>query len=96
MYSLIPGLVGTAFGPHKGSYIAYTDGVAFGLSSIVWKIVANAVANGNSEGGGWAYGWAAVALLIVLCAILMTEFMEHYFVRSPGRRGGNYETIIFA
>ena len=96
MYSLIPGLVGSAFGPHRGSYIAYTDGVAFGVSSIVWKIVAGAVANGNSEGGGWAYGWAAVALLIVLCAFLMVEFMEHYFVRPSGRHNGSYETMIFA
>ena len=96
MYSLIPGLVGSAFGPHKGSYIAYTDGVAFGVSSIVWKVVANAVANGNPEGGGWAYGWAAVALLIVLCAILMVEFMEHYFVRPSGRHNGVYETMILA
>lgn len=96
MFSLIPGLVGSAFGPHRGSFIAYTDGVAFGVSSIVWKIVASAVANGNPEGGGWAYGWAAVALLIVLCSILMVEFMEHYFVRPSGRHNGTYETIIFA
>jgi len=96
MYSLIPGLVGSAFGRHRGSYVAYTDGVAFGVASIVWKIVAGAVANGNPEGGGWAYGWAAVALLVVLCAILMIEFMEHYFVRAPGRHNGTYETIIFA
>ena len=96
MYSLIPGLVGSAYGPHKGSYIAYTDGVAFGVSSIVWNIVAGAVANGNPDGGGWAYGWAAVALMIVLCAILMVEFMEHYFVRPSGRRNGTYETILLA
>eukprot|EP00536_Pseudo-nitzschia_multiseries_P001990 jgi/Psemu1/283408/fgenesh1_pg.26_\ len=96
MYSLIPGLVGSAFGRHRGSYIAYTDGVAFGISSVVWRIVASAVANGNPEGGGWAYGWAAVALLVVLCAILMVEFMEHYFSRLPGRHNGTYETIIFA
>ena len=96
MYSLIPGLVGSAFGRHRGSYIAYTDGVAFGISSIVWKVVANAVGNGNPDGGGWAYGWAAVALLIVLCAILMVEFMEHYFVRGHGKHNGTYETIILA
>jgi len=96
MYSLIPGLVGAAFGRHRGSYIAYTDGVAFGVSSIIWRIVANAVGNGDSDGGGWAYGWAAVALLIVLCAILMVEFMEHYFVRAHGKHNGYYETIIFA
>lgn len=96
MYSLIPGLVGSAFGRHRGSYIAYTDGIAFGISSIVWRIVASAVANGNPDGGGWAYGWAAVALLVILCGILMVEFMEHYFVRAPGRHNGTYETIMLA
>ncbi len=96
MYSLIPGLVGSAYGPHRGSYIAYTDGVAFGISSVVWKVVASLVANGNEEGGGWAYGWAAVALLVVLCAILMVEFMEHYFVRPTRRHSGAYETMILA
>lgn len=96
MSSMIPALVGSAFANHKGFYTAYTDGVAYGLSSIVWRIVGSAVENGNPDGGGWAYGWAAVALLIVLCAILMVEFMEHYFVRPSGRHHGTYETIIFA
>ena len=95
MFSLIPGLVGSAFGNHKGLFAAYTDGVAYGIASFVWKIVANAI-EGNSNGGGWAYGWAAVALLIVLCSILMVEFMEHYFVRASGRHHGTYETILFA
>jgi MFS family permease len=71
MYSLIPGLVGSAFANHKGLYFAYTDGVANGISSLVWSFVAGAVENGTVDGGGWAYGWAAVALLVVLCAILM-------------------------
>lgn len=96
MSSMIPGLVGSAFANHKGFYTAYTDGVAYGLSSIVWRIVGNAVENGAPDGGGWAYGWAAVALLIILCSILMVEFMEHYFVRPSGRHHGTYETIIFA
>ncbi|KAG7361457.1 major facilitator superfamily transporter [Nitzschia inconspicua] len=96
MYSLIPSLVGSAFANHKGLYFAYTDGVANGISSLVWMFVAGAVENGNPEGGGWAYGWAAVALLIVLCAILMVEFMEHYFVQKAGRHHGTYETMIFA
>jgi len=96
MYSLIPGLVGSAYGPHRGSYIAYTDGVAFGVSSVVWRVVASSVENGNEDGGGWAYGWAAVALLIVLSAILMVEFMEHYFVRPTRRHNGTYETMILA
>lgn len=96
MFYHIPGLVGSAFGKNKGLFSAYTDGVAYGVASLVWKVVANAVENGNSEGGGWTYGWAAVALLIILCAILMIEFMEHYFVRASGRGHGAYETIIFA
>jgi hypothetical protein len=57
--------------------------------------VAGAV-QGNQDGGGWAYGWATVALLIIMCSILMVEFMEHYFVRPSGKHHGTYETIIFA
>jgi MFS family permease len=90
----IPSLVGATFGTDKGMYSAYTDGVAYGLASLVWRIVGSAVSHGNADGGGWAYGWAAVALLLILSAILMVEFMEHYFCRS--RLGGSYETIIFA
>jgi MFS family permease len=96
MYSMIPGLVGSTFSNHKGLYFAYTDGVANGISSLVWTFVAGAVGNGNADGGGWAYGWAAVALMVVLCAILMVEFMEHFFVRTSGHYHGTYETIIFA
>eukprot|EP00980_Cylindrotheca_fusiformis_P009347 scaffold2047_cov129-Cylindrotheca_fusiformis.AAC.26 len=96
MYYHIPGLVGSAFGNNKGLFSAYTDGVAYGIASIVWQFVGTAVENGSEEGGGWAYGWAAVALLMVLCSILMVEFMEHYFVRASGRQHGTYETILFA
>lgn len=90
----IPSLVGATFGTDKGLFSAYTDGVAYGLASLVWRVVGGAVSHGNAQGGGWAYGWAAVALLLILSAILMVEFMEHYFCRS--RLGGTYETIIFA
>jgi MFS family permease len=93
---LIPGLVGSAFSNHKGLFSAYVDGVAYGLASFVWKIVGSSVSE-NAPGVGWAYGWAAVALLVILCGILMTEFFEHYFVR-PSRRTERaaYETIILA
>ena len=94
----IPGLVGATFGHNKGLYAAYTDGVAYGLSSGVWRIIGDAVQEGNPQGGGWAYGWAGVALMLVLCAVLMVEFMEHYFVRACKtslKQGGGYETIIF-
>jgi MFS family permease len=98
MFYHIPGLVGTTFGNHKGLFSAYVDGVAYGIASCVWKIVATSVSE-DAAGAGWAYGWAAVALLMILCAILMVEFMEHYFVR-PSRRhqeeGGAYETIMLA
>jgi MFS family permease len=95
----IPSLVGATFGADKGLFSAYTDGVAYGLASLVWRIVGNAVSHGNAQGGGWAYGWAAVALLLVLSALLMVEFMEHYFCRNRHGHGGStsrYETIIFA
>jgi sugar phosphate permease len=94
----IPGIVGATFGHNKGLYAAYTDGVAYGLSSGVWRIVGDAVQEGNPQGGGWAYGWAGVALMVVVGAVLMVEFMEHYFVRtcqSSAKQGGGYETIIF-
>lgn len=97
--SYIPGIVGATFGRNKGLFSAYADGVAYGLSSIVWRVVGGAVFGGGSA--GWAYGWAAVALLIVICAFLMVEFFENYFVRrerhSSQDQGGSlgYETIIF-
>ena len=78
----IPAIVGATFGKNKGLYAAYTDGVAYGVSSIVWKIVAGAVEEGHPEGSGWAYGWAAVALLIILASALMIAFMDHYFVMA--------------
>jgi hypothetical protein len=90
----IPGLVGATFGCDKGLFSSFTDGVAYGIASFVWRIVGNAVQNGGANGGGWAYGWAAVALLVILTGILMVEFMEHYFCRP--RHVGTYETIIFA
>ena len=94
----IPGLVGATFGHNKGLYAAYTDGVAYGLSSRVWKIIGGAVQEGNPQGGGWAYGWAGVALMLVLSGVLMVEFIEHYFVRTCKttlKQKDGYETIIF-
>ena len=100
MFYHIPGLVSvTAFNKDKGLFSSYTDGVAYGIASLVWRIVANSVERGDATtGGGWAYGWAAVALIILMCSILMVEFMEHYFVRSVSgiKYAGTYETIIFA
>jgi MFS family permease len=90
----IPSLVGATFGCDKGLFAAYTDGVAYGLASLVWGIIADSLRNGTTDGSGWAYGWAAVALLLILSAILMVEFMEHYFCRR--RHEGSYETIIFS
>jgi len=91
----IPSLVGATFGCDKGLFSSYTDGVAYGIASVVWRIVGNAVERGNSDGGGWAYGWAAVALLLILAGILMVEFFEHFFCRH--RYGASsQETILFA
>ena len=94
--SYVPGIIGASFGRNKGLFSAYTDGIAYGLSSVVWRIVGGAV-GGQDTSIGWAYGWAAVALLVVVCAILMLEFFEFYFVRRNKITAGNagYETIIF-
>jgi sugar phosphate permease len=92
----IPSLVGATFGCDKGMYAGYTDGVAYALSSMVWRIVGNSVQGDGFNGAGWAYGWAAVALMLIISAIFMVEFMEHYFVRPGARTTGRYETIMFA
>lgn len=93
----IPGIIGAKFGKNKGLFSAYTDGIAYGLSSLVWKVVGGAVHGGDSM--GWAYGWAAVALLVVICALMMVEFFENFFVRGSqnphNRHHRGYETIIF-
>ena len=102
--SNIPGLVGVTYGKSKGLFCSYTDGVAYAVSSWVWKVVSNAVHNGNPEGGGWAYGWATVALLEILCGIVMVEFMEQYFGTQAATNkepdsvvevDNGYETILF-
>lgn len=81
-YYQIPAIVGATFGSQKGLYSAYTDGVANFVSSLIWRVVGGAVEEGQPEMGGWAYGWAAVALLVVLCSVLMVQFVEHYFCRD--------------
>lgn len=81
-YYQIPAIVGATYFCNKGLYSAYTDGVAYGISSIIWRVVGGAVEEGEPQEGGWAYGWAAVALLVVLCAVVMVQFVEHYFCRG--------------
>ena len=81
-YYQIPAIVGATFGSHKGVYTSYTDGVAYFVSSLIWRVVGGAVEEGHPEQGGWAYGWAAVALLVVLCSVVMVQFVEHYFCRG--------------
>jgi MFS family permease len=93
-YYHIPSLVCATFGCDKALAVSYVDGVACAVSAIVWRFVGETVHNGGPYGGGWAYGWAAVALFVLVTAILMVEFMEHYFCRP--RQGGVYETIILA
>lgn len=103
----IPSLVGATFGCDKGLYSSYTDAVAYAIAFAVWRIIGRAVqhpkvddsgggggADAFGDGGGWAYGWAAVALLLIPSALLMVEFMEHYFCRH--RCGGTLETILIA
>lgn len=90
----IPSLVGATFGCDKGLFSSYSDGVAYGVASLVWRVVSDVVEHGSNEGGGWAYGWAAVALLLILTGLLMVEFMEHYFCRHK-HGSSSYETILF-
>ena len=98
MFYQIPGLVASTFGNSKGLFASYVDGAGYAMASVVWKIVATTVST-DTAGTGWAYGWAVVALLLILCAILMVEFMEHFFVRPSLRHQqgfGAYETIMLA
>jgi len=80
-YYHIPPIVAAQFGKEKGMYSSYTEGVAFLLSSMVWKQVGDAVERGNPTGNGWAYGWAFIALLVIVSGVIMVEFMDHYFCR---------------
>ena len=93
-YYHIPSLVCATFGCDKALAVSYVDGVACAVSAVVWNFVGDTVHQGGSGGGGWAYGWAAVALFLLVTAVLMVEFMEHYFCRP--RHGGTLETIILA
>ena len=82
--------------PHdRGLFLAYTDGIAYGLASLVWKFLSGRIASNSPT--GWAYSWAVVALLLLVAGVAMTEFMEHYFCAKTRRyRGGTYETILLA
>jgi MFS family permease len=90
--SMIPGIIGGRFGRYKGLFSAYTDGVAFGLSSLVWRVVSNSVR--GTESDGWAYGWATIALLIIICAAIILEFFDKVF-NSGINHKKDYETITF-
>lgn len=92
----VPSLVGATFGCDKGLFASYLDGVAYGIAACVWRFIRPSLeeVSASSSSVGWAYGWSAVALLLLLSALLMVEFMEHYFCRS--RYGGAYETILLA
>ena len=83
-YTHIPSLVGATFGCDKGLFLAYADGVGFGLASWVWHIV---------DRTPWSVRWAAVALWLLVSAVVMVEFMEHYFCRK--KNPGTVETIVF-
>ena len=105
----IPSLVGATFGCDKGLFVSYNDGVAYLFVAVAWRYIGRAMqvdsddgsmdgSGGGGGGGEWAYGWAAVALLLIISAFLMVEFMEHYFCRPKYGigDGGTYETIIFS
>jgi len=94
-YYHLPSLVSANFPQHKALFLSLTEGVAYGIAGWLWKIVGRIVAASDD---GWAYGWACVALLLILTAVLMVEFLEHFYCRpqQTGPDGGVYETIVFA
>jgi hypothetical protein len=108
----IPSLVGATFGCDKGLFVSYNDGVAYVFVSMAWRYVGRSTIppqdsiidpsnHPTDMGEGWAYRWAAVALLLIVSAWIMMEFMEHYFCRpkygtTKGGDGCTYETIIFS
>lgn len=84
---------------HKALFLSLTEGVAYGIAGWLWNIVGRIVSSGEE---GWCYGWACVALLLVLTAFIMVEFLEHYYCRpqeppsSSFSSTAMYETIVFA
>jgi MFS family permease len=91
--SMIPGIIGGRFGRYKGLFSAYTDGVAFGLSSLVWRVVCNSVR--GTESDGWPYCWATIALLVIICAAVMLEFFDKFFNNGDNRKRDHETTITF-
>lgn len=78
-YYTIPAIVATVFGKERGMYASYTDGVACAVTSLVWKGVGTMVQRGNPQISGWSYGWAAVAIVMIVSALIMMEFLDYYF-----------------
>jgi hypothetical protein len=81
-YYHIPPLVGATFGCDKGLFVAYTDGLASVLAAGIWCF---------GMPPAPAYAWAAVALALLLSAVVMMEFLHHYYFRPP-RSGGSRHT----
>ncbi|KAL7576408.1 hypothetical protein ACA910_018213 [Epithemia clementina (nom. ined.)] len=95
-YYHLPSLVSANFPQHKALFLSLTEGVAYGITGWLWNVVGKIVAAGED---GWCYGWACVALLLILTAFVMVEFLEHYYCRHEQASAGGsalYETIVFA
>ena len=92
-YYHLPSLVSANFPQHKALFLSLTEGVAYAIAGWLWNVVGRIVAAGED---GWCYGWACVALLLILTAFVMVEFLEHYYCRHEQPVGGTYETIVFA
>ena len=83
-YYTIPAIVATVFGKEKGMYASYTDGVACLVTALVWKCVGSMVQKGNPQLSGWSYGWAFVAIVMIVSALIMMEFLDYYFCFGRG------------
>jgi hypothetical protein len=80
-YYHIPPLVGATYGCDKGLFLAYTDGLASALAASIWCYRMPELKDANG-----AYAWAAVALGLMVSAVVMMEFLHHFF--RP--RGASY------
>lgn len=80
----VPGIVGATYGRNKGLFTSYVDGVANGVAAVMWSLVGRTVENGMAA--GWAFGWATVALIVILSAVAMIEFIDQFtFSSKPDR-----------
>ena len=81
-YYHIPAIVSSTFGKNRGIYMSYTDGVSYGISSFLFRVLGRVVQGGKPEGYGWTFCWADVALVIFATGAIMVHFMHIFFFKG--------------